>query len=100
MYTRMLISQRMNKHLLNMFSSAGSFDGDSILKIRLGAMLHGESQMNHVTSCDMYIYIYGPFHLFCVQVFSKEKGSTWTNHTPESYPRIIPQVKPFPPGTD
>ena len=58
MYARMLISQRMNKHLLNMFSIAGSFDGDSILKIRLGAMLHGESQMNHVTSGDMYIYIY------------------------------------------
>lgn len=61
MYARMLISQRMNKHLLNMFSIAGSFDGDSILKIRLGAMLHGESQMNHVTSGDMYIYIHDYF---------------------------------------
>ena len=26
--------------------------------------------------------------------FSKEKGSTWTNHTPESYPRIIPRIIP------
>ena len=26
---------------------------------------------------------YGPFHLLCVQGFSKEEGSTWTNHTPE-----------------
>lgn len=68
MYARMLISQRMNKHLLNMFSIAGSFDGDSILKIRLGAMLHGESQMNHVTSGDMYIYIY--IWLFYIQRFN------------------------------
>ena len=37
---------------------------------------------------------YGPFHLLCVQVFSKEKGSTWTNHTPESYLRIIPRIIP------
>lgn len=66
MYARMLISQRMNKHLLNMFSIAGSFDGDSILKIRLGAMLHGESQMNHVTSGDMYIYTW----LFYIQRFN------------------------------
>ena len=99
----------MNKHLLNMFSSAGSFDGDSILKIRLGAMLHGESQMNHVTSCDMYIYIYMGLSIYCVFKFLVRRKVRHgriipPNHTPESYlesyPRIIPQVKPFPPGTD
>ena len=41
----------------------------------------------------IYLFIYGPFHLLCVQGFSKEEGSTWTNHTPESYPRIIPRPK-------
>ena len=36
----------------------------------------------------------GPFQLLCVQGFSKEEGSTWTNHTPESYLRIIPRIIP------
>ena len=42
----------------------------------------------------MYIYIYGFVFFWCVELLQKAEGGTSPNHTPESYPRIIPRIIP------
>ena len=56
-----------------MFSIAGSFDGDSTLEIH--AMLHGESQMNHVNS-GYLLDIRDIMGHVCVYIFFIHRDST------------------------
>ena len=41
-----------------------------------------------------HTHIYGFVFFWCVELLQKAEGGTSPNHTPESYPRIIPRIIP------
>ena len=44
----------------------------------------------HTIYMYMHLHTYGFVLFWCVELLQKAEGGTSPNHTPESYPRIIP----------